>query len=73
MIMDFDTRNLKLKKDDIFIFDGKKMSVIQKSELLKPLYNEIEKMKTENKIKAQELKTKFEDFKSKTIKELITR
>ena len=38
MIMDFDTRKLKLKKDELLMSNGKKVSAISKEDLLKELY-----------------------------------
>ena len=43
--MDFDTKKLDLKKDDILMCNGKLITTISKIELLKPLYDEIKKDK----------------------------
>ena len=49
MIVDIDTRKLELKKGDMFIFDGKQVTSISKEELLKPICEEMKRLKDEVK------------------------
>jgi SepF-like predicted cell division protein (DUF552 family) len=49
MIVDIDTRKLDLKKGDMLIFDGKQVAVISKDELIKPILEELKKLRQDVK------------------------
>jgi formylmethanofuran dehydrogenase subunit A len=73
MLVNFDTRKLSLKEGDILICDGKRVTTISKTSLLKPLWTEIELMKQSMRENEKQLEIKFNEFKVQKIKELITR
>ena len=63
MLVDMDTSKLKLKKGDMLVFDGKKMSKINQDELLKPLNDEIKKLKKDMEIQDNKRKEFVKSFK----------
>ena len=74
MIIEIDTRKMKFKEDDMLIYGSdKKFTIINKKDLLAPLYKKIDKLQKDMEIKDKELAIKFEEFKVEKIKELITR
>ena len=54
MLIDLNTKNLKLKKGDMLIFDGKTMKPITLDEILNPLKKDIKKL--QQQMETQDLK-----------------
>lgn len=67
MLIDIDTRKMDFKKDDMLIFDGEKMIIISKNDLLKDLRNEIKLLKQTNESQDIIIKN-FEDKMVKFLK-----
>ena len=67
MLIDINTKDLKLKEGELLIFDGRLITAISKQELLKPLYTEIKNDKkriTDLEIKMQKVLKDVYDLKT---------
>jgi len=73
MILDLDTRKLApiLKKGDMFMFDGQKLVAINKEEMLKPIYEAIEKQEQKHKELELDVQSTFEKKLAEGIEKVI--